>query len=435
MIVPTEYYLNFRFPDGDTTINWDDGKSRESWLRVQRNDPYLYELEVGLPPNRRISGTPLMSDDEIADLGRDIGKNTHLLELELLGDKFNGIENIEEARQKFQLICEGICQNRSIETLSVTCSCQLTGNFFEFLSTFLENNINLTCVVVCECNLNREGMRSLVAALARGGSHLYELKLCKNDLVEEAFIALHENPAVIPKKLTFSYNGIDEDKCKAIATLLQDRTCTVEIIDFCEARKIDDGCIIQLANALAGNMTLKELQLSKTSTRNAGLRAFSQSLCSTASIDATYNSNHALQVLAYGHLDSASESEDESDDERDHEREYDSDAEENVDNLVRSNLRYYLRWNENENKTMVARQKVFTQHYLRDFRFSMNAFHSMPPDLLVRFLVFIEREFFSPDFELPVRTVDSYEAFRSSVIVHLLMQRGRGVNRKRKYLH
>ena len=373
-------------------IDDDDGnfKPADNWLRIKRDDPSLTNVAVyahryarnqldrlafwllSLNPRNNLV---LTTTAEIEELGRDIGNNTHLVRLVVMRD------NIDESRRIFQLLCEGINQNRSINRLHLNNQCGREGLMFQFLNPFLENNNNLQQIIVHVYELNSEGLCLLMAPLMRRGTPLDLLALYQNSiddgLVEELVAVFLENPALTPKNLNLRHNNFGRNGIDAIARLLRDPRCTMEGLDLSGNHINNDSAII-LADGLVRNNKLRKLNLDGTLITTAGFGFFSPCLCNRSSINATFSSNHTLQFLGHFYT---------------HENvpadvtawiDY-----ENPLHPMPADLQEYLEWNTNENKKIVARQKVFMQHFIRDFR--MQAFEGMDPDLLVSVLNFMDR--------------------------------------------
>lgn len=363
--------------------------SRKNWRRLQRNSPRLTNLKISLPRRHHRNG-PIIAEADIGELGRDIGNSTHILRLELLGaDKYDGgfkEYNIDEARRKFQLLCQEMSQNRSIKDLHLSDFYTLGGDMRQFLTPFLETNIasnsNLQCISLKNCNISLEGMDSLVTHLMRRGAPFDELSLVNcgindidDDFVEALVMKFRENPTLTPKKLALASDSIGQNGWGFVATLLKDPRCTMEVLDLSSNFKIKTETIIVFANALAENSILQELLLRQTFYTTTGLRACSQCLCNTTSIEATYSSNHTLQVVSFNPTSFLlDESSDDSDDDSDN---------------AYFEFNQNLGWNKNANKKVVARRKVFQHHFLHNFK--MEPFEGMAPELLVRTLNFIDK--------------------------------------------
>ena len=367
--------------------------SRDNWLRIKRSDPSLIWLTVTSVLVPKSSHNKIIEDSEIGELGRDIGCNTHLRRLQFLGEK--PCHDIDDSNEQYKLLCKGLKENQSIEELNLVCFNQAEGEIWEFLGPFLENDKNLKRLRVyngVDGSISCEGMRLLVTPLMRRCSPLDKLEIADSriddSILIELIMAFQENPALTPKALDLRCNDIDVYGCKLIARLLRGPRCTMESLtlwenEFDTQDDYDDVETINLfTNALIENTTLKELDLTFNHTAN-GIEAFSQFLCNTANISATYFSNHTIHF--FRGLD--------------------------VGNPLHNDLKVYLEWNENVNKKMVARQKIFMQHFIRDF--NMHPFKEMKSDLLVHVLSFIDKA--SSETNGSVN-----DSARCSIIFHLL---------------
>ena len=354
-------------------------ETRKNWLLIKYDDPSLSQLSVCFNRTRDIfwgdRNLPIrIVNAEIGEVGRDIGTNTHLMTLKLDGRYHY---DIAETRLKCQLLCEGVGENRSIETLSFSRFKEHGGEICQFFSTFMENNNNCRRIACHLCYFNREEIKSLASALTRRRVPLQELKLwccgIDDDLVKLLMMAFMENPTMTPKVLNLGDNrNIGEIGCESIANLLKDPMCRVEDFSLCENTWTDNPSAILLANAFLNNKTLKKINLTGTEITATGFKALLESVCNLTTINSTYNSNHTLQVIKHSVCDWLNET-----------YKLDEILEEDLD------LKEYLDWNMNENKKMVARKKVFMKHFIQNFSFT--PFEEMKPELLVRVLVFMDR--------------------------------------------
>lgn len=300
---------------------------------------------------------PIIQDADIAKLGRDIGKNTHLQELQLSG--FGGEHDIDKTHQPFQLLCEGINGNKFIKTLYVYNFNQLSGEIYQLLTLFLASNNNLQHINMEGGRLNREEMCLIASRLIRQNRPLELLNLRKNtigdDLVQELAIASSKNPELIPKRLDLGQNGIGQDGCKYLSTLLQDQECSMKELIPSNCVNIDDNSAIILANVIVEDNTLEKMNiLSGTSITSIGCDAFLKTLCNITTTDATYCSNHTLYDLvnlSWNYI------------------------------LLPIELRQYLIMNEERDKRTVACHKVFMNHF--SDKINMQLFENITSDLLV----------------------------------------------------
>ena len=364
----------------DDIENYDGFTSRENLLRIQRNDPSLHGVRVRIDNGH--PNVPLRGDSAEA-LGRGIGNNIHLRELELTSGA--GINYCYGGKEAFLLLCEGISQNRSIETVSfVDHYARFGADLIQSLTPFFEHNNNLKSITFRGTDTTSS---LLVAPLMRRVTPLETLdlgsSLVDSESVEALVAALQDNPTMTPKSICLRNNFIFTDACRSLATLLQDPRCKLEILDL-SFNTLDDSSAILFANALIGNTNLKQFIMkdkdedeeNDDALKTSGFRAFSQTLCNTTNINTTYASNHTLQVLhCKGNLE--------------YDLDYDSDDDTETELELHSDISQYLIWNSNENKKIVARKKVFMKHFVNNF--TMEPFEGMEPELLVCVLHFMDK--------------------------------------------
>lgn len=206
-------------------------------------------------------------------------------------------------------------------------------------------------------------MGSLVTHLMRRGAPFDELSLVNydnndinDDFVEALVMKFRENPTLIPKKLTLASNNIGQNGYSFVATLLKDPRCTMEVLDLTFNFKIKTETIIVFANALAEKNALKQLRVPQAVITTTGLRACSQCLCNTTSIEATYSSNHTLQVVT-SRPNLSSRSDANSDDDSDGDS--DGDSDDGINDLLRFEFNQNLDWNKKANKKVAPAAKCF----------------------------------------------------------------------------
>ena len=366
------------------TLETDCAPSKKNWLRIKRGDPSLTILEVWPARDPPYWGPTIVDDAGIEELGRDIGKNTHLRELTLTG--INDMDDV--ATRKFQLLCRGINDNKSIGTLSLkNGNHEFAGKMCQFLDIFLEQNSNLQSVKVMG-GLHREGLRFLATPLMKRQNPLANLELASNtiddDSVQDLALPMIENPTLTPKQIDLRGNTIGDNGCELIARLMHDSSCKIEDLDISYNHNITDYGAFAFANALVGNEVLKKLGLGGTSITTTGFAAIYKSLCNPTTINATYTSNHSLNFLGWFAPHS---------------------------NPLLDGLQQSLEWNKNDNKKLVACQKVMIHHFSGDIR--LEQFEGMQPELLIRILAFINSWCAQND-------GSSYETARRSIYFQLI---------------
>ena len=166
------------------------------------------------------------------------------------------------------------------------------------MMAFSENSSNLRDISLLDCNFGNRGVATLTATLANcSGLRYVNLQLC--DIGDEvlAKLATSFRELVQLEAIDLSSNHIGSGGCESLAGILKHANSILRIIAL-DRNDVDDKGAIALANALVGNTELEELHLDRNnSITTVGWDAFSQVLCNTSSINATYCSNHTLQRL------------------------------------------------------------------------------------------------------------------------------------------
>ena len=147
------------------------------------------------------------------------------------------------------------------------------------------------------------------AALSSGLVGLHSLKdlSLRNSIVGDdalhCLIAAIENNATLEWLDVSQNTSITAKGLNTLSILLKSERCSLKYLDLRDMRIGDDGAKL-LAEALAGNKSLKRLEFSETDSRYGlfpgsgitatGWSAFTRLLCDTSSINKTYLSNHTL---------------------------------------------------------------------------------------------------------------------------------------------
>ena len=281
----------------------DDG-SRTTLNRLELNDSTLTELWIGETNHTEydvnIGGFNSNNCDDFSRLGTSISMNTHLTKLHI---DFYAITALDMSNRGF---FNGLMQNTSINNL--------------YLSCFGRGGVVLEEFVICEIlrifqeknNLNHIDIR---APLQIGGRHILTspLQRCTNlthinlphcNMTDEELIPIAQavRGHISLKMLNLMGNRIGMFGCAALARLLEDPNCNIEHLGLID-NNIDNVGAISLANSLMSNAKLKTLRLiNNPFTRYQHIAqsvedAISTSLCDMSSINATYTSNHTLQIL------------------------------------------------------------------------------------------------------------------------------------------
>ena len=338
----------------DITIN---SNNRIVLYRLRRNEASQYtnslyiENEHHYDGERCIDYVPEGADD-MGWLGYFIGKNDHLEELNIRPFEPTSGDSVRDVMEPF---LRGINNNKSIQKIDFTNVDLLGGEMFTMLGPFFQSNCNLTFININECNFGDEGGR--LFALALGSSTNKSLKMVKlenNNIADEGMVdiitslsmfphlehldldgnRLHKNgcmalstllrcSATELQYLYISNNGINDEGIEALvpalkncyhlgklwicnnpsittrgwqslATIVEAPNSNLEVLDISE-NSVDDEAVAAFANALMNNHTLHTLYLDNNPSITAvGWQSFSQTLCNTSSVNATFLSNHTL---------------------------------------------------------------------------------------------------------------------------------------------
>jgi len=265
--------------------------------RVEQNDPALKELTVS---NAGGFGTifyywPNNSAD-LARLGDAIGNNMNLRRLDI-----HNARALADMAANDGSFFEGLKRNTSIYHLYLA-SCDLSGGMGrDILNGFVANNTNLLSIAMYQCALENGGADILLSAVT-SCPNLRNITLpsynIDDDLLED-FVS--GTIGRLFRSLVLSRNNFGRAGCEALAILLQDPNGNLTRLGLERNNRIDDNCATVLTNSLKVNCKLESLCFSFSSNNIAitdnGWDAFSQVLCNTSNVNATYLSNHTLRNL------------------------------------------------------------------------------------------------------------------------------------------
>jgi hypothetical protein len=255
-----------------------------NYQRIKRNDPNLRRVVVTIAKNQR-SKKSICAAADIAQLGREIGRNTALTDLLL--DDVNCLDHgdVVLACHMFSLLCAGINSNRSIEELTISNFSHNQWKIGYCLGPFLANSPNLRSVCVMTgggCTKSADNMRLLVEPLLERNAPLEELCFIESGVDDDMVVALVDvflkNPRLVPIKLQIAGGEFGIVGCKAIATILKSPNCPMETLDIPGNCIEDDGAVC-LANALKKNGVLKEICLAGNRMTSNGWKVFEKSKC------------------------------------------------------------------------------------------------------------------------------------------------------------
>ena len=285
-------------------------------------------------------------------VGYFVGKNDHLEELNIAYFTPTLGVNYRDVMEPF---LRGVNLNKSIQNLDFEGVDLLEGGIFTMLTPFFQNNHNLTSINIRACVFGDEGYRLFALAIGSSTSKsLRKVQVENNFIVEEGMVDIMTALSVHPhlEYLDFDRNHLRKNGCVALATLLRCSATELQHLDISRNNIGDEG-IEALVHALTNCSNLKELHLSnnpsittkgwqsfaailespnsnledlyishnnvddqakaafvKALTNNCRLKefhlpplsedclwAFSNLLCDTSNVNATFLSNHTLYYL------------------------------------------------------------------------------------------------------------------------------------------
>mmetsp|Transcript_27748 Transcript_27748/g.48026 ORF Transcript_27748/g.48026 Transcript_27748/m.48026 type:complete len:394 (+) Transcript_27748:523-1704(+) len=276
--------------------------------RVQRNDPTLTELDLayigGFTPEK--VGDYLINDStDLTMFGEAIGTNTNLRRL-IISTMCVAQEFADMAANNGAFF-EGFKRSTSIRELCLE-RCDFSGGMGrDILNGFVANNSNITGIGLKECALGNGGATILLSAVTRC-TNLEDIMLAGCDIDDDILVGFVQGIRGLHqlRTLDLHWNNFGRASCEALATLLQDPNGNLTWIGLEKNRTIDDNCATVLTNSLKVNCKLESLCFSFSSNNIAitdnGWDAFSQVLCNTSNVNATYLSNHTPNNLNVGNL-------------------------------------------------------------------------------------------------------------------------------------
>ena len=256
----------------------------ETLYRVEHNDDSLKELVInsaeGFDFNR---------------LGRAIATNSNITILELY------LDDLDITGTGFY---DGLKQNTSIDHLLVKCDDHSLdrGVAYEILQAYQENGINLTNLNIIYANLHNGGATQIATTL-QYCTNLMIINLYNNNITADQLVPMIEAMREIRslEELLLNANSIGNAGCQALATLLEDPNCNICRLQMNRNNIRNEG-VISLVNSLASNTKLKALALYNNPISGSVEDDFVRLLCNTTSINATYSSNHTLELVECDHF-------------------------------------------------------------------------------------------------------------------------------------
>ncbi|XP_066517680.1 NLR family CARD domain-containing protein 3-like isoform X2 [Hoplias malabaricus] len=133
---------------------------------------------------------------------------------------------------------------------------------------------------VRHCNISDKGFQALTSALNSKSSTLRELKLSGNamhgtgmQILSQGFKSQHCKLETL-EELDLSFNLFGDYGMKMFSDVLRNRMCRLEKLKLCNCELTSKGCM-SLSEALKSNTSLTELDLSKNSLQDSGVKMLS----------------------------------------------------------------------------------------------------------------------------------------------------------------
>ena len=207
-------------------------------------------------------------------------------------------------------LCESLKQNTSIYDLVIRGNeLPLVGTVgVGILQAYQENSTNLLYLRLMNCNIHtstnphNEGAIEIATTLQCCTNlkmiHLVDCNIIDYQLLPmvEAMRGLHSLG-----QLHLNDNFIRDEGCQALATLLEDANCNIQILQL-EGNEITNEGVVILINSLANNIKLRSIDLNSNPVDRNSLDTVLHGvlpglLCNISSVDSIYSSNHTFEDL------------------------------------------------------------------------------------------------------------------------------------------
>ena len=271
-----------------TGVGVDDGEFNS------REGTDFSNLGVAIGKNNHLTGLHIDLDDDDTALdvsNRDfydgLKRNTSITSLLLRS--FRGVER--EILKAFQ-------ENNNLTRICVSC-CSLDNGVCRVITKALRQCTNLKFIEVYYCNVNDDQLVRITESVT-DHRMLEQFKFGTNRISNvgcEALVTSLLNDAnYILQTLDLQGNNIGTTGCEAITKLLRDPNCNLETI-ILSNNAIDDVGATAITSSLSNNKHLKKLYLTNNPMNEIVQDLFLDLLCDTTSINATYHSNHTLDMI------------------------------------------------------------------------------------------------------------------------------------------
>ena len=282
-----------------------------------------------------------ITDNDIIPLGDALLSNSLLTTLDLSGS-MSAYYSQEETPPPpitddgWAVFFGYLSNNRiSLEDLRIPFKC-IGNESAVSLANALSTNTKLKCLDLAyhDESISAAGWQTFFGILQNSNLALEELQLGNNNIddvgVEAMVNVLADNSSLSSLSLS-SNRSITSRGWRSISTLFGHPNPGLKEIDLSYNGNIDDETVTHFATALAGNTSLKVLQLSSVDGITLmGWNTLANMLCDTSTIDGLYASNHTLHAV-YAHSP--------------------------------DDINVLLDMNKNKDKVEVARQKILRYHF------------------------------------------------------------------------
>ena len=273
--------------------------SQETLRRIEQNDAQFTELHIGYHPfdgEGEFIFEFISSDaSDYSRLGAAIGMNNHLTKLLVF---LGAYDPLDAANTEF---FNGLKPNSSIRDLTLNCSYHILvgGVEYEILKSYQKINNNLTRLCIKFAVLDNGGGNAIAETL-RWCRNLKNINLSNNSITDEQLLPMAEairgGCYTSLENLALYSNRIGNAGCHALATLLADTNCNLQMLHL-DRNQIGSEGETAIADSLANNTKLKGLYLRNNPFDSSAVGIFCTVLCDTSSVNDTYRSNHTLHTL------------------------------------------------------------------------------------------------------------------------------------------
>lgn len=261
--------------DPDADPEDDEPAPYDGHILMQRNDPDLDELTIGVSPGQFIP-----HGDDWARTGECISRNAHLKYL-FIGDFYNhDTEWMAAEEHQFKALCEGLARNKSIIQLNMYNN-PFGGMEFTALIPFFKNNKLKHLLLSDDTEFDGPSTCLIANALATFSSlDTFHFQYWKpgSDAAEALFKSLSQHTQM--KQLRLYGGELLSGKKAQEALISYMKSCS--LTEFVFNDDLDDEGAIHMGIALGFNKSIKKLELTNTrGVKSKGWLALSMGLGSS----------------------------------------------------------------------------------------------------------------------------------------------------------